>query len=1102
MKKFLALFLALLMCVGVLASCGGGETDTALDEAKEFLDTMMEDKKGKELANDYKVPGKLVVGDAEFEVTWETDNKDIKIKESSEEGFWTVDLPNVNAKLVEYKLIATIKDADGKTIEATFTLKLPVIDNAGLETEFKADVEYKAYVKQMNLGYDIYVLNTTQDNANKFINTTMDPKEAAVFKFEIVEGGYKIYTDIGGKKNYLHATATPKADKPDSYTKTIGFAESTDCVFTYDSALSLFKIKLNGVEFGVGTYDLYDTVSLSEMKYFKADNINVKEGQFPMGFMTKAHADTLDPSTKPEDNDPKADSTLTIAEAIALGNTKVKNQYTKGKYYIEGTIKEIQNDQNGHLVITDGTNDLLVYYTHSADGKVKFGEFAVKPKVGDKIKVYGVIGKYNDAQMKDGWIVEGLPEGAIPSTPSTPSYKTEVVTTPVAGTAYKFGVVQANKDNKLLFINGEMANTYYFGTTENAADAIDVYLEETTGGYYLYCMKGETKTYINITVSGTHINAVYGTTASTVYTYDETAKTLKTDVTCADDATKTGTYCLGTYSTFTTVSPVLMSKDYFPCQLYTVVEGEGGTETPENPGTNPENPGTEPENPGTTTPEVVYEECTITEALAKDVNATVKTSGIVVEISGAWNSNFNNMSVFIADAEGNKIQAFRLGTQVALGDYITVSGKIGEHSEVKQFAQGATAEIGTADDAHKAVFEASQVTLDPTEYNQATVDVDLPASSNVKYEAALTWTQNGTAATKLTATQTDADQIITLVVTATVGEATATKTIEVKVLAEGTDYTCTIPEALAKEDGEKVIVSGIVTKVDFAWSDSNNNMSVTITDANGDSIYAYKLATKVELGNYITISGEMGTYGGRQIAQGATAEIGTADDAHKAVFALSQVSIETEYNADVNVTLPTTSADATLTWKNGEDTITSLTATQTEEKQTITLTVTATVGEATATKDITVTVNAKPAAGESTVTCDFSTTTDLYAQYADVTHTFGEKISVSTLNGGCHLTTQLRIYASESNDGQAVISSKSGVITNIKMNAGNKNATLDVYGSANGGETWTLITTLNITAAFADHEVSINSDLAYTSIKLDANGGQVRIKTIDVTVVE
>ena len=181
MKKFLAIFLALLMCLGVLASCGGGgETGATLDEAKELLDSMMKDKNGKVLANDYDVPAKLVIGDSEFEITWKTDNKDIKIKESSKKGFWTVDLPNVNEKEVEYKLTATIKNADGETIETTFTPKLAAVKNENLETDFKADVEYKAYIKQANLGYDVYVLNTTQNDENKFINTTMDPKEAAV----------------------------------------------------------------------------------------------------------------------------------------------------------------------------------------------------------------------------------------------------------------------------------------------------------------------------------------------------------------------------------------------------------------------------------------------------------------------------------------------------------------------------------------------------------------------------------------------------------------------------------------------------------------------------------------------------------------------------------------------------------------------------------------------------------------------------------------------------------------------------------------------------------------------------------------------------------
>ena len=617
MKKILAVLLIILLLLGTLSSCGtileigkdaenefkeklddiinnNGEADDEanfdnkdnvgtqkqeanIQEAKTLLETMMREYNGKITTNDYDVVGRITVGSTEFEVEWTTDNSNIKIRKSPWGTAWSIDLPNVNSNESDYKLIATIKSADGKTVITIFTPKLAIINNSNLETTFYEGIAYKMYAKQINLGYDIYALNTTQKGENKFINTTMDPKEAAVYYFEAVNGGYKIYTYINGIKNYLHATAAPKGEGQNGFTKTIGFAENTSCVFTYDPTLMLFKVKLNDVEFGVGTYGLYDTFSLSETKYFNSDNINVKDGQFPINFMLKENADKLPPSIPILPVDPPADSTLTIAQAIELGNTKVKDQYTEGKYYVEGTIKEIQNDQNGNLVITDGTNDLLVYGTHSADGMVRFGNLEIKPVIGDKIKVYGIIGKYNDAQMRNGWIVEGLPEGAVPSTPSTPSDPTtppadaEVVTTPVAGNAYKFGAVQGNVNNKLLFINGQMANTHYFGTTVNAADAIDVYVEAVTGGYNLYYMNGTTKTYINIKASGQYINVKYETSDPTVYTFDETLKTFVVDITCENES-KTGTYCFGTYGTYETVSPTMTSKDLFPCQLYTVIE--------------------------------------------------------------------------------------------------------------------------------------------------------------------------------------------------------------------------------------------------------------------------------------------------------------------------------------------------------------------------------------------------------------------------------------------------------------------------------------------------------------------------------------------------
>lgn len=91
----------------------------------------------------------------------------------------------------------------------------------------------------------------------------------------------------------------------------------------------------------------------------------------------------------------------------------------------------------------------------------------------------------------------------------------------------------------------------------------------------------------------------------------------------------------------------------------------------------------------------------------------------------------------------------------------------------------------------------------------------------------------------------------------------------------------TIVEALEKEDGKKVEVSGTVCTINTAWSESYGNISVTITDGEGNELYLYRMNTNVALGDIITVTGEMATYNGnRQIAAGATAEITDHDSSY------------------------------------------------------------------------------------------------------------------------------------------------------------------------------------------------------------------------------
>ena len=133
---------------------------------------------------------------------------------------------------------------------------------------------------------------------------------------------------------------------------------------------------------------------------------------------------------------------------------------------------------------------------------------------------------------------------------------------PVAGQAYLFGMTQKNLNNAVYYLKGGMSG-YYMATTTNPAEALYVYLEETEGGYYMYCFVNGAKTYINMVVSGTHVNGAYEATASTVYTIDTAHNTVIAKVNGSD-------YWFGTRNdnTYTTAGPCAVSYAGFYCEFY------------------------------------------------------------------------------------------------------------------------------------------------------------------------------------------------------------------------------------------------------------------------------------------------------------------------------------------------------------------------------------------------------------------------------------------------------------------------------------------------------------------------------------------------------
>lgn len=356
MKKLLTLILAVICCLGMVA-CGPKEDNSkTLDDAIAILNSLYKDTIS--TTEDFDLVGSVPVGDKTAKITWTVNVDSIKIVESQEKGFYTVDLPDTNETEIKYVLKATAKigkDSKSKefeitlpqylfTAESVITIKQAI--ELGLSKAHNTYTESKYYV----VGEITEVYNTQYGN----------------MKLKDAEG------------NILTIYGTYSADGATRY----------DALETKPVAGD--TVKIYGI---VGQYN---------------DVAQIKNGwivEHTPGTGGQGGTDT------PVTNDPDADTTLTIEQALTLGASKEHNTYTTGKYYVVGEITEVYNEQYGNMKIKDANGNILtIYGTYSADGETRYDALETKPVAGDTVKIYGVIGQYNGTpQVKNGWIVEVTP---------------------------------------------------------------------------------------------------------------------------------------------------------------------------------------------------------------------------------------------------------------------------------------------------------------------------------------------------------------------------------------------------------------------------------------------------------------------------------------------------------------------------------------------------------------------------------------------------------------------------------------------------------------------------------------------------------------------
>ena len=590
MKRIISIFLVLVLCLGALVGCdisqllGGGADAASIDDAILVLSELYEDDEGNETPNDFEIVGKVLIDlTYEFSVTWAASDARITIKDSDTAGYVVVDLPNENGTEVEYTLTATVTDSKGNT--GTFSMKrvLPVYEkSAEVTSDLEENVAYKIYMNQVTANKHLFALASTQNDAGKYIEAVEDYTQAADFYAEISGEGYKFYTMVNGTKMYINASIVVNGSETSKY---LGFAESTNNVWTYNSETRGWYVTIEGDAYVMGTYSNFQTVSISESRHLTADNTG--KTQFPASFITAEKAAEIAPKdelveaplpdltkkyTISADNANGAlyfNGTLSSgrfngatseADAIAITISEVTGGYTLS-FKVNGVVTYIVMDDSstGGSLTTDASaatvfewNGVFSTFAVADDGNNRaFGVSATSTYA--NFSAYDLAGSYNWGEFKeagsnvsDNLIVENTGSddngGNEPEAPAEPE-------TPAAGVPdlTKTYTISAANANGTLYFNGTVSSGRFNGSL-NAADAAAVTITAVDGGYVLsFVIDGTTK-YIAMSDSSTGGSIQENIANASIFEWNSTYNTF--EVAEDDNARGFGTSSTSTYNNF------------------------------------------------------------------------------------------------------------------------------------------------------------------------------------------------------------------------------------------------------------------------------------------------------------------------------------------------------------------------------------------------------------------------------------------------------------------------------------------------------------------------------------------------------------------------
>ncbi len=620
MKKLLVWVLLLSLCLGLFAGCKGQEPDTnkpdvqvqqedskaSVTNALAYVKNMYKNAEEK-TAIDYKRIGVVTIGGKQFQVVWTTDAAEENVKIVKEEnGMYTIDVNEQAAEDVPYTLTATVTDENGKSESYTWNHILPkAVDMGQIVDEAYALKSGESMDHPVTLTGEVLSVKTPYDPGYKNITVII---EVAVRPGKTIEC-YRLKGE--GVEDLAIGDTITVTGTIKNYNGTIEFDAGcictgivpgerveapTDMKQIVDEAYALgankslpYEAKLTGVITQVkDAYDAgYKNISVIiavegreskpilayRMKGDNIDKIGVNDIITVTGYITN-YVGTSGHSTIEytagcqlvawEDKaGPVIPSTMQeiVDQAYALG----ANDTLKYEAKLTGTITKVKtaydpgyDNVSVEFVVAGREDKPILAYRMKGTGASVIG-------VGDVITVNGYITNYvgssgySTIEYTAGCKLLSYIDNADP-TPEVPEVEGATVVEEIAAdTAYKFAVNQKNEGG-LYFFDGTLASGKYLGATKDAANAVDVFVEETTGGYYLYFMNGDVKTYITMEEyykadKGYYsANVVFTTDVPSIYyTWNNTIKTIVTN-------TGNDIFCFGTYGNYTTIS---CTSDYY-----------------------------------------------------------------------------------------------------------------------------------------------------------------------------------------------------------------------------------------------------------------------------------------------------------------------------------------------------------------------------------------------------------------------------------------------------------------------------------------------------------------------------------------------------------